>query len=71
MTLAQVKALRDKYYQALLDYPAIAEDHSISDASYSHDGHRENLQKQFEFWDKLYNVKSGAAQGARLGTKAV
>lgn len=71
MTLEQVKTLRDKYYNALLDLDLKQLDHSIGDASYSHDTHRTSLQESFKFWDDLYNKKLSGGTTARLNKKAV
>lgn len=70
MTLDQVAALRDKYFNALLDYDVNKESHSIGDASYQHDQHRESLQKSFEYWDNLYNVKASVGGRLRVTKKA-
>ena len=71
MTLAEVKAARDKYYAALLELPATMLTHSIEGASYDWDSHRANLQEQFQYWDNLYNVKLSAGQTLRMDTKSV
>lgn len=71
MTLDQVQVIRDKYYQALLDLDVNQLNHSINGASYDWDSHRESLEKQFEYWDNLYNVKAAAGTTRRLNKKAV
>lgn len=71
MTLAEVKALRDKYYAAMLAETPIQVTHSIGDASYSWDEHRSSLMDAFKYWDNLYNVKLSAGMSQRLGKKAV
>lgn len=71
MTLAEVKAIRDKYYNELLaEYP-MRPTHSIGDASYSHDEHRSNLLEQLKFWDNLYNVKLSGGTTLRMNKKSV
>ena len=71
MTLGQVQAVRDKYYNAIMDLDLIQLDHSIEGASYSHDTHRDSLQKAFEYWSSLYDRKASAGATARLDKKAV
>lgn len=71
MTLAQVQALRDKYYNALLDGNITMPSHSIDAAWYDHTRHLEALQKAFAYWDNLYNIKSTGGAGVRLAIKAV
>lgn len=70
MTLAEVKALRDKYYNALLDADLNQLTHSVDGASYDHDAHRESLQKSLEYWDNVYNRKLSGGVTRRLGLKA-
>lgn len=71
MTLDEVKALRDKYYAAILAADTNQLNHSVDGASYDHDSHRESLQKSFEYYDALYNRKLSGGRTARLGQKAV
>ncbi len=71
MTLEEVGALRDKYYAALLAADLNQLDHSVEGASYSHDTHRESLQKSFEYYDALYNRKLSGGRTRRLNRKAV
>lgn len=71
MTLDEVKTLRDKCYNALMELDFTQLDHSIGGASYSHDGHRNSLMEMFKYWDNLYNVKLSAGKTTRLGKKAV
>ena len=71
MTLEEVKAMRDKYYDALLAADLNQLNHSIDGASYDHDSHRDALQKAFEYWDTLYNRKSSGGRTRRLNRKAV
>lgn len=71
MTLAEVKVLRDKYYNLLVAEDPVLPTQSIADASYSHDEHRSNLLELFKYWDNLYNVKSSAGKRIRLNKKAV
>jgi len=71
MTLAQVGALRDKYYNALMALDTNQLTHSIDGASYDHDSHRDSLEKSLEYWDTMYNTKLNGGRTLRLGKKAV
>ncbi len=72
MTLAEIKVLRDKYYQALLDLDVTAMNHSIGDASYENDSHRTAIEEGFKKWDELYTAKLGAGQPRqRTNKKAI
>jgi hypothetical protein len=71
MTLAQVQAVRDKYYNALLALDLNMLNHSIDEASYDFDSHRDSLQRAFTYWDNLYNRKSSGGRTRRLDRKSV
>jgi hypothetical protein len=71
MTLDEVKAVRDKFYNAILALDLNQLNHDIDMAEYRHDDHRDSLMKSFQFWDNLYTLKQLGGRTYRVNRKAV
>ncbi len=71
MTLQEVKTIRDKYMNAILQLNMNMLTHSLNGASYDHDAHRDSLEKAFQYWDTMYNRKISGGRTRRLDRKAV
>ncbi len=71
MTLLEIGALRQKYYDALLALDPTKTTHSVDGESQDHDGHREKLEKQFQYYDNLYAKKQSAGRSYRINKKAL
>ena len=71
MTLQEVKQIRDNLMNAILQLNLIMLDHSIGDASYSHDTHRAQLMTELKYWDKIYISKLWGGRRIRQDMKSV
>lgn len=71
MTLAEIKVLRDKYYNALADLDVNKTTHTVDGETQQHDQHRESLEALFQKYDLMYNQKLNAGRSYRLNVRPI
>lgn len=71
MTVAEVQALRDKAYTALMNFNFDKVNNSVDGESYDYDSHLKQLEEILEKWDALLIKKQGGAKTYRLNKKVL